>query len=362
MSVLDRYLGSRLLSTLAKTVVSLVLLFILIDLLTHRREDIVRHEVPWPAVLQYYGVFVPKILYSYQIAAVSMLIATLIVLGGAAQRNEITAALAGGIGLRRIAAAPVFVAMGLAAAVFAMQETLGTAASREAQQLENRYFSKASSEKRAGVSWARLQGGWSCHVMKFNRVARTGEGVFIFAFHDKVIEQILANRIFWDETAGAWLVENGRSYRFDLANEWRVDVQRITQAPAPIQESPDELFALDQPPDAKTVGQLARDIRRARAHDMPVQAHITDLHAKFAQPALCFVMVWLAIPFALRLRRGGIAVGFGVSIAIALVYLMLFRVSMGLGHIGRVSPVLAAWFANALFMGVGLFLFRKTPT
>ncbi len=49
MTILDRYIGARTLSALIKTMVSLVLMFILIDLLTHRREIIARHEVPWQA-------------------------------------------------------------------------------------------------------------------------------------------------------------------------------------------------------------------------------------------------------------------------------------------------------------------------
>jgi len=345
-----------------RTVISLVMLFILIDLLTHRRAQIARHDVPLDAVAVYYALYVPKILYKYQAAALAMLVSALLVLGTAAQNSEIVGALAGGISLRRIVRAPVFIAAGLAVAVFAMQETVGVAASRQFDRIEARYFPRSAQRKRPGVSWARLAGGWTCHVMKFNRAALTGEGVLMHATHKDTVEQIYARRIFWDEHAHQWQIEDGRWFVFDPQKEWEGEVFRITQRPAPIVETPEELFALDAPPDTKTVAQLAAHIRSAAKHGMPVQRYWVDFHAKFAQPALSFVMVWLAIPFAVRLRKGGVAISFGLSIVIGLAYLLLFRIAMGLGHLEHLWPPAAAWLANAAFLATGLILFRKTPT
>jgi len=125
MTILDRYFGAQSLSALAKTVVSLVMLFILIDLLTRLRSDIAQNDVPFLVVVTYYLSSIPMILCRYQIAALAMLVSSLLVLGSAAQNNEIVAALAGGIGLFKIVRMPVLVAAGLAVAVFGMEETVG---------------------------------------------------------------------------------------------------------------------------------------------------------------------------------------------------------------------------------------------
>lgn len=361
MTILDRYLGTRLLATLIKVMASLVLLFILVDLLTHRRGDIARHDVPWLVVIQYYAAYTPTILYEHQVAAFSMLIAALLVLGSAAQNNEVTAALAGGISLRRLVLVPIIISLAVAVGVFAMQETVGATARRQAETLEARYFSKGGAT-RAGISWPDLTGNWTCHIMKFNRKALTGENVSMHSIRDDAVELIQARRIFWDPDRGKWMLEDGRWFTFFPKNNWDYVVPRITQRAAPIIETPEELFALEQAPETKTVAQLAADIRRAGRHGMPVQGHWTDFYAKFSQPALAFVMIFLAIPFAMRLRRGGLAIGFGVSIAIALAYLILFRIGMGLGHIERVPAPVAAWLATVVFLGAGLEMFRRTPT
>jgi lipopolysaccharide export system permease protein len=305
---------------------------------------------------------IPHILSKYQVAALSMLVSALLVLGDAAQNNEVTAALTGGISLRRLVRMPALIAAGLAVVMFLVQDTVGAAASRQIERLESRYFSRNVQNRRPPITWPHLANQWTCHVMKFNRAALTGERVLMHSFREDAVEQIMARRIYWDEEAGQWLIEDGGWLVIDPRKEWQGPVNRITQQAAPIAETPEELFALDEPAEGKSLMTLLRDIRRAVSRGIPVRAQWAEWHAKFSQPALCFIIIWLAIPFAMRLRRGGLAIGFGVSVAVALAYLILFRVSMGLGHAERLSPPIAAWLANVFFLIVGIVLFRKTPT
>lgn len=360
MTLLDRYIGRRFLSALLKTIVALLALFVLIDLLTARRADIMSYDVPAGIVIRYYAAYLPWILM--QMAPLAVLVSGLLVLGAAAQNQEVTAALAGGISLWRLVRMPLTVSLALAVGLAAMNETFGARATATALSIDSRYFSKNPESERRGVSWAHLSENWSCHVLKFNRIALTGEGVFLDAIGPGQVEQIRANRIYWDDARREWILEDGRWLVFGADVDTIVDDQRITQRPAPFTETPAELFALETPADAKTARQLAGEIEQATVHRMPVQRHWVDFHAKFSRPSLAFVMIWLAIPFALRLRRGGIAVGFGLSIAIAMLYLMLYSAGMGLGYLGKLPPFMAAWLANALFLVTGLALFRTTPT
>ena len=359
MTIIDRYLFRRLAAALAKALLALVALYVLVDLLTHRDDAILRYDVAWPVVARYYLDLVPQVVY--RVAPLALLVSALLVLGDSAQHNEITSALAGGISLRRFCRAPVVLALAFAAGLFVMEETVGVRATQRAIRVENTYFLQKLDTGRGGISWANLSGDWTCHMAKFNRLALTGENVFIHSIRKDAIEQIEARRIFWDETQGKWFLEDGVWMVFDAGVTTR-SATRITQCPAPFSETPQELFALTAPPETKTVRQLAADIAAASARGMPVKRAWVDFHAKFAQPALCFVMVGLAIPFAVRLRRGGLAVSFGASIVIAIVYLVLFNVCMTLGHAERLSPVVAAWLPNAVFLGGGVGLFLKTPT
>lgn len=362
MTLLDRYLLSRCVSTLLKTLIAVVLLFVLIDLLTHRRTDITKHDVPWAVVVQYYLALTPRILLEYQAGAMGILISTLLVLGSLAQHNEMTAIFAGGIGLRRIIVVPVIVAAVVSGLLFLMGETVGVGAARREEGIESRYFARNPDSARPGISWAKLPGDWTCHILKFNREALTGEDVLMLSFRPDAEERIQAKRIFWDPEAEQWLLEDGLWSVFYPARGMEAHHRRITQLPAPLVETPAELFALNDSTATKSAGTLRADILRAQGRRMPVTRLLVDFHGKFSKPFLSFVMVWLAVPFAMRLRRGGLAIGVGMSVIIGLSYLLLFSISQGLGYVGRISPWVAAWLANGTFFLAGLIMTFRTRT
>ncbi len=362
MTLLDRYLAKRIVGAMLRILLSMTLLVVVVDLLLTRQDNIIKYKIPAWAVVEYYICFIPQVIFEYHAAALSVLIAGLMVLGKSAQDNEMTAVLAGGISLRRIARAPVVVALLAAIGAYAFQDTLGVTASRTAEVLDKKYFSKIGGPVRHGTSWTNLGGLWTCHVLKFNPRAMTGQDVYLHAIRPGRVDEIRANRIYWDEKERRWYLEDGRWAAFDPGKDWEVVSQRITRAPAPFAESPEELFALDEPSRSKTVLELAGDLHRAEHLGMPALRQQVEYHLKFAQPALCFVMIFLAIPFALRLRRGGFMLGVGASIAIGLAYLTVFYISVGLGYMGTLSPMVAAWLANVLFLAGGLYLFRRTPT
>jgi lipopolysaccharide export system permease protein len=300
----------------------------------------------------------------YQIAPLAVLVSALMVLGDCAQSNEVTAALAGGIGLRRFVRMPVLATLVLCFAILAMQETVGAWATDTANQLGSHYFSKiATTTERTGRSWAGLGDGWTCHILKFNRIALTGETVLLHAIHPNAKEQINARRIFWDPDTNQWMLEDGFWQVFTADySERSKDAEWFSQRPAPFTETPDDLFAMDEDPNTKTSGELMETLQRAQKRNAPTGSLWVDYYSKFSQPAVSFVMLGLAIPFALRMRKGGLAMSFGMSIAIALAYLVVYGVGVSLGHVGRVSPFMAAWLANGLFLAGGAILWFRTPT
>lgn len=362
MNILDRHYLGRLLTMFVRTLLVLVALYVFIDLMTNRREDIIEHDVPWNAVVQYYLCSIPVVVNEYQVAALSMLISALLVYGSAAQHNEVTSMLAGGVGKNRIGRVPFAMGLGIALCVFIGEEAVGPAAATRAQEIHDRYFSRIGGSGRSGISWAHLSDNWKCHVRKFNRIALTGEDVLLLAAHDTSEEQIRARRIFWDGEREAWILEDGTWSTFYLESGMEVETRRITQEPAPISVSPDRLFALDKPSNTKRLRRLAQDIQYAEGLGMPSTRMKVDWHSKFARPFLCIAMVGIAMPFSIRIRRGGLAIGLGVSIGVALCYLVVFSISQTLGYMDRLSPLVAAWLANALFGAAGIVLYRLTPT
>jgi lipopolysaccharide export system permease protein len=364
MTLIDRYLAKRFAATLLKTLAAFVFLYVIIDFLTARQNSIEKYDIPLGVVFQYYVTHVTTFIFKFQALALALLVSTLLVLGRCAQDTEITALMAGGISMTRITRALVVFAALLAGGVFVFENTLGVESAKLADRIEREYFKRFTLDSDAGPSWTNLgDRNWTCHILKFNPAALTGTDVFIHAFTPGNMEEIRAHRIYWDPERTAWILEDGRwiSQRRDAENPQTVtrDISRITQREAPFRESPEMLFALTEPPETRSASALHRDLVRAEAMGVPTTTSWVAFHTKFSRPVLCFVIIWLAIPFALRLRRGGLFIGFGASIALGLAYVMLYAVAVGLGAIGLLPPVVAAWLATVVFLIAGVLLFRR---
>ncbi len=361
MKTLDAHLTRRLLFAVGASLVALLFLFVVIDVLTHRRSDILQHDVPAWTVALYYLLLVPRMLLEYHLAALSMLIGGLLVLGSAAQHNEFTALLSCGVALRRIVRVPLLMAAGLAVLLFVMGETIAPAAARATFALEEQYFgeyTRGSLADRRGVSWANLAGGWTCHIAKFNRIALTGEDVLMLTQR----EQIRAGRIYWDPEFGGWVLEDAKWAVFFPERGWAVNVRPLRQTPAPLEETPEELFAPFEDPDARSASGLRAVMENASRKGMPIDRLKVDYYSKFSKPFLPLVMIWVAVPFASRTRRGGLSVGFGISIALGVAYLLVYSTCQSLGFTGHLTPIMAAWLANLIFLAGGTVLFSRMRT
>ena len=84
-----------------------------------------------------------------------------------------------------------------------------------------------------------------------------------------------------------------------------------------------------------------------------------EIQKKFSLAATCVIFALLGAPIALRFPRGGIGMVIGVSFGIfALSYIGLIG-GESLSNKGYISPVVAMWTANLIFLVVGVFLYAR---
>jgi lipopolysaccharide export system permease protein len=70
-------------------------------------------------------------------------------------------------------------------------------------------------------------------------------------------------------------------------------------------------------------------------------------------------VVLFGVPFASIRRRGGLAIDFGVCVAVTFIYLGFMKTSQVFGYNGDLSPLFTAWLANLIFLVLAIInLFR----
>ncbi len=171
---------------------------------------------------------------------------------------------------------------------------------------------------------------------------------------------VYAPRATYDSIAG-WTLHDGyirlmagpdveRAYRFSAMH------------PRGFDERPDELLDQQKDPEQMRYSELGRLIQILQRSGGQPYDLMVDQAQKIAIPVAALVIILFAAPLASTAPRGGTAYGVGVSLAVTIVYLMLFKVAGAAGSSGALPPILAAWTPNVVFAAASMFLIARVRT
>ncbi len=116
----------------------------------------------------------------------------------------------------------------------------------------------------------------------------------------------------------------------------------------------------------KTVRQMREELMRKRLDRVKDAVLEMEYNFKFSIPFSCMVMALCCPPLALKLSKGGGYMGVLLSICLVFVYwnTMLLAKILGTpptsGAPALISPIIAAWSQNAIFVLIGIWALRKS--
>jgi lipopolysaccharide export system permease protein len=108
--------------------------------------------------------------------------------------------------------------------------------------------------------------------------------------------------------------------------------------------------------DPLVLNQLRIDISYLNMYKQLRNKFSVEVHKKYALPFACIIFVLIGAPLGIRARRGGIAVGTGLSIAFFLVYYAFLIGGEQVADRGLMPPWLSMWAANIIVGALGIAL------
>jgi lipopolysaccharide export system permease protein len=109
-----------------------------------------------------------------------------------------------------------------------------------------------------------------------------------------------------------------------------------------------------------TLAELQNFLRTHTADDKERRDTLIEFHRRFSLPFACFAFALVGVPLGIQNQRSGKAAGFAISIGLILAYYIILSIGKTMGQQGLVSPVIAVWTPDVIFMLLGIYLFRKT--
>jgi lipopolysaccharide export system permease protein len=354
--ILDRLVAGSFLKVFLTFIVGAPILFILGDL-TDNLKRFLDRGLSVPEVLHAYFFMIPQYFqWSFPVAA---MVATVFTVLTMTQHREIVAAKAGGISFHRLVL-PLFLMGALLAGVALGLEGVVPRSYRRASEIleqvnplrENRSFFVFQGE-----------GGRNFSIRNLTVSSGTITGVSMERIEpgsNRAADHLIAEVARYEPEIG-WTFEMG-FYRLFPEGGKELAFQFGSLRTRGFTERPPDLLDDPRKPEEMTYIEMGRlaDIQ-LRSGGRPTKL-LTDREEKLAVPLLTFVIVLFGAPLATSTKRGGTAYGIGMALLSTILYLLLFRLSTGLGETGAMEPFTAAWLPNFCFLVVGLFLLVRVRT
>lgn len=124
----------------------------------------------------------------------------------------------------------------------------------------------------------------------------------------------------------------------------------------------EEIGARDNSVEAMTYGRLKKYIASEKAKGNPNYVHYEiELYRRTSYPFATFILTLIGFAVSSQKKRGGIGINIAIGLGFAFIYIFSMKVTTVAAINVGLPTFLAVWIPNALFLIVGILLYRIAP-
>ncbi|MBN1504722.1 MAG: LPS export ABC transporter permease LptG [Candidatus Eisenbacteria bacterium] len=355
MRILDKYVLREFLVAFSLALLFFMAIFVVVDLF-EKIDTFIDYKAPPLSVARFYLYGMPYIVIL--VLPVAMLLSCFLTFGQMARRNELMAMSVSGVDFLRTMAPVLMLALLCCGFSLALGELVVPACNKAKEDTMRTVIKKmppSSTTRRANVNYLGT-GGRIFLIKLYDSVEKSMKEVVIQEFGSNTLERrIDAAEARWDGTQ--WVFENGMIRSFEGGVERASQFSTLT-IPG-LRETPEDFAKQEAEPDEMNFVQLTRYVSRVRESGGRIQKYLVELHMKLAFPLTNLIVTLVGASLSTRVRRGTLALGFGLSLLISFTYYGFIKTGQALGHSGALPPFVAAWMGNVFFGGLGIFLLLR---
>ena len=357
--IIDRYLVREYLAFMGIGLAVAAALFIVVDLVK-TLDKYLRVKPPLMYILEHFAYRLPAALHDG--LPVVMLVATIFLFLTLSRYHELTALKAAGVSLYRVSAPVLGVGLLVAIGAGLFQELALPVLNERGDEVDRvkiRGQAPRHLQTRQRL-WVRSADTRFYRVELLNPATNDLYGLTILELDRdfRLTGRLDARRAHW--TPGGWELSEG-AYR-DIGGDGKVQTVPFSWTALDLKEELDDFLRIQKPVGSMSFWELRDYIGQLEAAGFQIRKYLVELYSKLSFPLVNLVMVLVAIPFALQSPRGGRLFGIGLAIMIMAGYLVVHYVALAFARADLLPPLIAAWTANVIFMGIGVSLLLRART
>lgn len=362
ISIIDRYIIKKFLGTFVFSIILIISIAVVFDI-NEKLDKFLTNKAPlYEIIVDYYFNFIPY--YTNTFSPLFVFISVIFFTSKLADNSEIIAMLSNGMSFNRLMKPYMLAAAIIAIGTFILGSFVIPPANEARIDFQNKYFRDKST---VSVNEVHVQVGKSdiLYLRSYSKRNGSGRDLALDSFEGKrLASRMVAETAVYD-SAFVWKLKNYSIRRF-------VDKKEIltsgTEMDTIIPITPQDLLVSVNDFEIMTTPELYTYINRQRERglvsvgDVSIINFEIEYYKRFAGLFSAFILTIIGASLSSRKVKGGMGLNIGIGLGLSFGYIVFMTISSSFAVSGTMSPFMAVWLPNFVYIFIAGFLYTKAPS
>lgn len=357
LSIIDKYILKRYLTTFVVMLLMFVPIGIVIDV-SEKVNKMIENHVPIKAIALYYVDF--TIYFANLLFPIFLFLSIIWFTSKLANNTEIIAILSSGISFTRFLRPYIMGATLVSLFALLMGFFLVPKASEGFKNFRYMYLiGNGQNEMRENSNVLRqISKDEYIYVSSFNNDAQTAFDFSMEKFeNDKLKYKVSASRIKWNEQDSTYTLFNYQKRKVGELGDQLITLEKKDTV---FNFDLEDLTPLVYIAEILPYFELNKFIDKERERGSSnINVYLVVLYKKYSIPVSAFILTIIAVSVSSMKRRGGMGMNLAIGILLAFAFVFLDKVFGVLAEKSAAPPIIAVWIPNFVFGILAIYLLRN---
>lgn len=354
---IDWYIIKKFLGTFVFMIALILSISVVFDI-NEKIDKFMSNSAPLKAiVVDYYLNFIPY--YANLFSPLFIFIAVIFFTSKLASNSEIIAILSNGISFKRMLRPYMISAAIIALFSFVMSGYVIPPANKTRIEFEQTYVNPDRKKTGERDIQFKVSRNTNIYFRNFDMLSNTGYEFSIDHFDGQdLVSRLTARSIVYDSLYH-WTIKDYSIRDFDGLKE---TVSSGTSIDTIIQIVPNDFVVAKYDQQMMSNPQLKKHVKSQKDRGLGnIQAFQIEYHSRFASVFSAFILTIIGASLSARKVKGGMGLNIGIGLVLSMAYILFMTVSSSFAVNGAMSPFVAAWIPNIVFVFIAFFLYKRAP-
>ncbi|OFX79098.1 MAG: hypothetical protein A2071_06050 [Bacteroidetes bacterium GWC1_47_7] len=357
MRRLDRYIIKKFLGTYIFMIALIISIAVVFDINEKTDKFMTKNASLHDIIFHYYLNFIP--FYTNLFSPLFVFLAVIFFTSKMANNSEITAILSNGIGFKRLMKPYMISALVIAVFAFVFGSYVIPPANATRIEFEQTYIDPRKRKTGDMDIQFKVGPGTIVYFGNFDMPSKTGYNFSMDYFDSLQLMSRLTARSIRYDSAFHWTINDYQIRDFDGLKE---TITQGSSLDTILQIVPNDFIIANSDHQMMTSPQLRKYVKSQKERGMGnIQSFQIEYHSRIASVFSAFILTIIGASLSARKVKGGMGLNIGIGLVLSMGYILFMTVSSTFAVKGSMSPFVAAWIPNIIFLLIAMYLYKRAP-